>query len=221
MKEENCMKQYSDDIKDIMDEASQQHTTAVRFESVWKAVQKSKLRKFGFSTFVAMPLIAAICLFSLTMVVFAGYKAFRNVDRTDYPFVDDPIVIGKWESVDFVDKIEDFNPEKKYWGSGLYLSSLVFINKGKMLASINNDNLAYINNTWTKGMVISKQDETAANYITKDINGATYMFVQWKSGDYIFRDQEPKFYVLKKVDSNDYSSYQVKVVKEDKIDYQL
>ena len=37
----------------------------------------------------------------------------RIEDKTDYPFVNDPEVIGGWKSVDFVGNIEDFKPAKK------------------------------------------------------------------------------------------------------------
>jgi len=57
---------------------------------------------------------------------------------------------------------------------------------------------------WTKGKVLSKQDKTASGYDLRDINGKTYMFMQWKSGDYVFRGREPVYYILEKVDSQDY-----------------
>lgn len=218
MKEEILTKQYNDDIKGIMNEAMEPHTTSIQFESVWSIVQRER-KKFEFRKIIAVPLIAAICLVSLSVAAFASYRAFRNTDKTDYSFVDDSRVKGKWESVDFVKNIEDFNPEKKSWGSNLYLTSLVFIKGGKMLASTYNGNLAYTHSTWTKGIVINKFEKTAEKYIIKDVNGTAYMFCQWKSGDYTFRNQEPWYYVLKKVDSEDYSSYQVKLVKEDKVDY--
>ena len=51
---------------------------------------------------------------------------------------------------------------------------------------------------WTKGKVLSKQDKTASGYDLRDINGKTYMFYQWKSGDYTYRGMNPHYYVLKK-----------------------
>lgn len=212
------MKQYNDDLEGIMDEALQPHTTSNQFEHIWSIAQRER-KKLGLRKIIATPLIAIICFFALSAVAFAGINALRNTDNTDYPFVDDARVKGKWESVDFVRKIEDFSPGKKYWKSVPYLTSLVFADEGKMLVSVNNGNLAYTNTTWTKDMVISKQDKTAEKYIIEDIDGTTYMFYQWKSGDYIFRNMEPYYYVLKKVDSKDYSNYQVKVVKEDNVDY--
>jgi bla regulator protein BlaR1 len=88
-----------------------------------------------------------------------------------------------------------------------------------MLSSFENGNLAETATTWTKGKIISKQEKTTSNYDIRDINGKTYLFMQWKSGDYVFRGMEPYYYVLEKVDSQDYSDYKVTVVKEDKVDY--
>ncbi|MCX7920908.1 MAG: hypothetical protein N3B21_02610 [Clostridia bacterium] len=213
------MKQSNGDIKDIMDKALQQYTTSVQFESVWNAMPKNERKTFGFKKVVSIPLIAVMTFLALFTVGFAGYTVFRNIDKTDYPFIDDSTVIGKWESVDFVENIEDFNPEKKSWGSDLYLKSLVFTKGGQMLSAAGNGNLAYTSLTWTKDLLLSEQEKTASKYVIKDINGTTYMFTEWKSGDYTFRGLTPKLYVLKKVDSKDYSNYEAKRINEDKVDY--
>ena len=38
-----------------------------------------------------------------------------QTDNIDLPFVNDPQVIGEWESVDFVAKPADFNPDQPKW----------------------------------------------------------------------------------------------------------
>lgn len=211
------MKQYSCDLKSVMDEALQPYATSNQFNNIWSIVQRGQ-KKFKIRKIIATPLIAVICFLAISIVAYAGYNVFRNIDNTDYSFVDDSRVIGRWESVDYVRKIEDFNPSNRIEKTGLYLTSLVFLNGGKMLASINKGSLAYTDAAWTKDMVISKQERTAEKYIIEDINGITYMFYQWKSRDYALRNMEPYYYVLKKVDNNDYSDYQVKIVKEDNVD---
>jgi beta-lactamase regulating signal transducer with metallopeptidase domain len=112
----------------------------------------------------------------------------RLVDKVDYPFVDDPKVVGGWKSVDFVREIKDFNPHKKNWGGTLWLNHLIFEEGGTMPRS---------DCTWTKGLVLS--DDTASKYILKEIDGSAYMFYEWKSGDYTIRYMKPFYYVLKKV----------------------
>lgn len=112
-----------------------------------------------------------------------------NEDDIDLPFVNDEEVIGTWKSVDFVKKISQFKPESKFWGDDLYLEELVFKDEGAL-------KVKYLK--WTKGYVMHSGDKTASEYIIKEIDGAKYMFYEWKSGDYVFRNQKPYYYVLKK-----------------------
>ncbi|MFH1883099.1 MAG: hypothetical protein ABIL62_10360, partial [Planctomycetota bacterium] len=112
----------------------------------------------------------------------------RIVDKTDYPFVNDPKVIGGWKSVDFVREINQFNPAEKSWKGGLHLNHLIFEEVG---------NIPRSKLTWTKGLVLS--EDKASKYIIKEIDGSAYMFFEWKSGDYTSRYMKPFYYVLKKV----------------------
>ena len=110
------------------------------------------------------------------------------VDKTDYPFVNDPKVIGGWKSVDFVRETDQFKPAEKNWKGDLFLNHLVFEEGGNITGKIFK---------WTKGLVLS--DDTASKYIMREIDGSTYMFFEWKSGDYTIRHSKPSYYVLKKV----------------------
>jgi bla regulator protein BlaR1 len=116
----------------------------------------------------------------------------RIVDKIDYPFVNDPQLIGTWESVDFVRDIYQFSPTEKNWKGDLYLKELIFLPNGKTFKPWW---------TWTKGLVFHSGDKTASKYTLKDIEGSTYMFYEWKSGDYTIRYMKPFYYVLKKVSS--------------------
>ncbi|MHC4117451.1 MAG: hypothetical protein ACYSWO_08070 [Planctomycetota bacterium] len=113
----------------------------------------------------------------------------RIVDKIDYPFVNDPEVLGAWDAVDFVENVEDFKPGNEHFAGELFLKELYFLADGKT-------NWAF---TWTKGLVLSTGSKTAAKYVIKEIAGATYMFFEWKSGDYTIRHAVPKYYVLKKI----------------------
>ncbi len=126
------------------------------------------------------------------------YVESRIVDKTDYPFVDDPEVIGTWESVDFVDEIEEFEAGEKEWAGGeLFLKEMIFEDNGK--ATLKNESIpGGYSRTWTKGLVLNEKGQTASRYIIREISGSTYMFYEWKSGDYIFRRMKPAYYVLKK-----------------------
>ncbi|NQV35328.1 MAG: PDZ domain-containing protein [Phycisphaeraceae bacterium] len=127
------------------------------------------------------------------------------VDKTDYPFVDDSDVIGTWRSVDYVDEMEQFRVGKKKWkgrGGKLFLHEMIFADKGRVVSKNDNAPEGY-GLTWTKGLVISDgRSKKASQYTLKDMAGSTYMFYEWKSGDYTFRYRKPSYYVLKKVSSD-------------------
>ena len=114
----------------------------------------------------------------------------RIVDKIDYAFVNDPAVIGTWKSVDFVRAIEDFESGVKHWPGDLYLKQMFIFEDGRTGGPW----------TWTKGLIIHPGDKTAARYHIKEIDGSTYMFFEWKSGDYTIRHMKPRYYVLKKVE---------------------
>jgi bla regulator protein BlaR1 len=123
-------------------------------------------------------------------------------DNTDIPFVDDADVISKWESVDFVKNISDFNPANKSWKEDLYLEEFIFSKNGEISVKAGDMQEAesYPKMTWTKGVVLYKNAGTASKYEIKDIDGSEYMFFEWKSGDYVIRHMTPYYYVLKKAD---------------------
>ena len=72
---------------------------------------KLRSRKImGLRRAIAIPGIALLALLSLTLV---GFKFTAIEDKIDYPFINDQQVIGKWQTVDFVEKIDDFSPGQK------------------------------------------------------------------------------------------------------------
>ena len=113
----------------------------------------------------------------------------RIVDNIDLPFVDDPTVIGTWKAVDLVETVAQFDPDNIQWTGDLLPSKMTFTEGG---------NLSVANWTWTKGFIINPNDQTASRYLIKEIQGATYLFFEWKTGDYTIRHQTPWFYVMKK-----------------------
>jgi bla regulator protein BlaR1 len=126
-------------------------------------------------------------------------------DKIDYPFVNDEEVIGKWETVDFVKDIDKFKVNSKAFGKGkMYLKSMTVLPDGKMAQpvadGIKSDEITPVTwLTWTNGYIMHHNDKTAEKYIIKEIDGAKYMFLEWKSGDYILRHKTPQYYVLKQV----------------------
>lgn len=110
-------------------------------------------------------------------------------DNIALPFVDDPAVLGRWVSVDFVPSPDKFQEGKRFNQVDLYLKELIFLKGGKTEHSPW---------TWTKGTLIHPGDKTAGKYEIKELNGKPIMFLEWKSGDYTLRHQKPEYYVLTK-----------------------
>jgi hypothetical protein len=58
------------------------------------------------------------------------------VDKIDYPFVNDPGVIGTWKSVDYVDEMEQFKVGQQQWkgrGGKLFLHGMMFAENGSVV----------------------------------------------------------------------------------------
>jgi bla regulator protein BlaR1 len=110
-------------------------------------------------------------------------------DKIDLPFVNDPKVLGEWKSVDFVKNISQFNPAQRAWKGELYLKGLTFLANGKTPQPWW---------TWTKGFLMHSGDQTASRYEIRQTNGASYLFLEWKSGDVTIAHMKPHYYVLAK-----------------------
>jgi bla regulator protein blaR1 len=108
-------------------------------------------------------------------------------DKIDLPFVDDPAVVGRWTTMDFVAVARDFSPSSRQWKEDLYLKELTFLPGGRSLGPW----------SWTKGVITHPEVKTASRYEIREIDGAKYMFFEWKSGDYTIRHMRPYLYVLR------------------------
>lgn len=163
--------------------------------------------------------IGALMIFgtaTLTDAKALGYKNTKavHVDKIDYSFVNDTNIVGRWQSVDFVNNMDDFKVGTKKWKSNLYVKELNFINDGKLSKTVC---------TWTKDHILNPADKTDSKYVIKDIDGSTYMFFEWKSGDYTIMGRKPSYYVLKKISSTPVLNINMQgeevQTKSDKIDY--
>ena len=52
--------------------------------------------------------------------------------------------------------------------------------------------------TWKDEFIIHRDKKTSGKYIIKGIDGVTYLFLPWLSGDVTIRGMKPEYYVLKK-----------------------
>lgn len=129
-------------------------------------------------------------------------------DRTDFPYIPDPELLGTWETVAYVDTPDDFSPTQPLELSALrYITAICFYERGMCERRIRmQDRMASLLLEYTasgmgsfRGYVINQQQESAEGYLLREIDGIRYLFIQHKSGDYIFGGMEPKYYVFKKV----------------------
>ena len=111
--------------------------------------------------------------------------------NNDLPFIYDERIIGKWNSVGFVDTIEIFSPENEC--DGLYLKEIDFSSDGRLEQTTMDE---VWHDKWTKGSVINIYRTTVAAYEIKRINGTEYLFMEWKMGNYIYWGMAPEFYVF-------------------------
>lgn len=123
-------------------------------------------------------------------------EEIRVKDNTDIPFVDDSEVIGMWNVVDFVKDKSKFNPLSKDVFKDMIFDKYIFENNGKLISLFNTNEMKVLR--WSKGVVIDDKKSTVSEYEIKVIDGTKYMFVEWKSGDYIFGGNVKGYYVFKK-----------------------
>lgn len=119
----------------------------------------------------------------------------RIVDDIDIEFVNDDRVHGTWEVVDFVSEIEDFSVDDSYDVEGSFLKNVQFLDNGRLKMNDDTDRPWF---AWSKGYITHSGDKTASAYVVKNIDGVSYLFFEWKSGDYIYFHREPEYYVLRK-----------------------
>ena len=128
-------------------------------------------------------------------------------DRTDFPYVPDPELIGKWETIAFVPSPEHFSPEQPLELSALnHITAIAFYERGmceQFIRHKENIRTRLLEYTASdvgrfRGYIINHQEESAEGYLLHEIDGAKYLFVQHKSGDYFFGGKEPSYYVFKK-----------------------
>ncbi len=153
--------------------------------------------------------VAFCTLLALTLLIAVPVTILeknRTVDNINLPFENDPDLIGRWKSVDFVKSPEQFIPGKRAMSVPLFLEEMTFLDAGKMKMVLDNPegrrNVDAPRRwlSWTKGVVLNKGgDHTACKYILRELKGTKYLFFEWKSGDTIYFHLPPHYYVLEKV----------------------
>ncbi len=115
-------------------------------------------------------------------------------DNIDLPFIMDHTVLGKWKSIDYVKKINDFDVSSSS-SSHLWLKSVTFNKDGTAIREY--DDQTWLDN-WTLGILIDQQLMTASSYEIKQIDNREFLFLEWKRGNYVYGGAKAAYYVFER-----------------------
>ena len=101
-----------------------------------------------------------------------------------------PLLTGHWVSVDFVREVSQFKPGMQLFPGSMFLKELSCFQDGTCSLPVQ----------WKEGWITDNESQIRAEYFVKDMEGATYLFMPWISGDVTIRGEMPQFYVLRKTD---------------------
>jgi len=127
-------------------------------------------------------------------------KDVKKVENVNLPFVYDKHIIGKWKSVAYVEKIDDFEKDIYDKSLRMWLEWIEFFEDGKAKRKYFDD--TSWNDRWTKGKLLDLTKSIVSNYQFKIIDGKEYLFLEWKMGNYVYGGMPPTFYVFKRIKNN-------------------
>ncbi len=109
----------------------------------------------------------------------------KRRDFVDYPFVPDQAVLGEWKVRDFYWRdLDSFDPKRQnYATEGLYFLKVTFLPDGACLHLTKQHESRL---RWTKGYMLNMVQQIASAYKIRSVDGAEYLIVEWKTGDYQF-----------------------------------
>ena len=124
-------------------------------------------------------------------------EQIRIRDNTGFPFVLDTAVTGTWICRDFVEYPDCFSPNKQCFPQdGLFWESVSFYNNGNAIIQYKGKPSHTLK--WTESLLLDTKNAIAEAYCVRNINGAEYLFAEWKSGDYLFGRRTPHWYVFER-----------------------
>lgn len=120
------------------------------------------------------------------------------IDDIELPYEADEQVLGCWRSIAYVRDAEDFNVDTvgKH-EQFLPTHQMIFHGRG-MAAKVlySGGSTSQIQLEYTRGYVLNRRERTSERYFIKSIAQAEYLFVEHKSGDYIYGGLRPYWYVF-------------------------
>ena len=121
-------------------------------------------------------------------------------DNISIPFRDDRNILGKWKSLAFVQNKDDFSTENINCSFEPYFKEIEFLPNGECTSIYGSEIISGRDvQEWTNGFVLRKWNCTACAYEIRNINDTEYLFIEWKSGDYLWGGFNTDYYVVTKV----------------------
>ncbi len=131
-----------------------------------------------------------------------------RVDDTNLPLIPDTEVLGEWNSVAWTRDPMTFSqrdiPRNR---EALWILGMIFyengicirrVAHGTRMMDIRFTYARYENPTaMAQGAVLDPKQQLAEAYFLREVEGETYLFVQHKSGDYIYGGRTPIWYVFR------------------------
>ncbi|MBQ4066042.1 MAG: MerR family transcriptional regulator [Clostridia bacterium] len=126
-------------------------------------------------------------------------KQIERTDNIDMPFENDEKVIGEWRAVGFVWDKDEFAPDKPC-SLPLIYSRIRFFDEGMVESTFSNGSVVSSRESqeWTRGFVIRKWTKSACAYEIRRLGESEYLFLEWKSGDYIYGGMKTNYYVFER-----------------------
>ena len=118
---------------------------------------------------------------------------FVRRENINLPFINDERIVGKWNTVAYVEHIDDF-PQNVNFEQTLWLEYIDFKSNGEVRRKYFEEE-EWIDK-WTKGMLLDQKKSVASKYVFKVIENKEYMFLEWKMGNYIYAGRPATYYVF-------------------------
>ncbi len=123
-------------------------------------------------------------------------------DETALPYVPDPQVLGRWETVDVLKDPGKFSGDPERWyRKPFWIEGLVFYERGicSKILNVNGEGLER-KFRCTAGVLIDEAEEHAEHYRIRTEGETDYLILEHKSGDYSYTGKVVCYYVFRRKD---------------------
>ena len=135
------------------------------------------------------------------------------VDEVDLPPIPDPAIVGEWVTVAFTSDAESFTLEEiarerpRLWIVGVSFNERNlcirrYAQGGGTVERIFGYTRYEDASRPVRGAVLTLNNHIAEGYLLRELEGETYLFIQHKSGDYIYGGRTPLWYVFRRAVPN-------------------